>query len=160
MGNSNTKLRSQWHDGMAKWIGGQPWTYFVTFTTPYEMSTKSARRLMDRTHHSWCLLTDGACKLIYFMERNELRDGCHLHALAHVPDQFRELHLYTAMVDAYQAMAGAKVKRNDNGKITWEGRARIDMRRYNGRKDAGGYAAKYASKNNGPDNWDILLPNK
>lgn len=112
------------------------------------------------------------------MERNELRDGCHLHALVHVPDQFRELHWYTTMIDAYQAMAGAKVKRNDNGKIIWEDgtvindgygerrvygygdRARIDMRRYNGRKDAGGYAAKYASKNNGPDNWDILLPSK
>ena len=160
MGNSKTKLRSQWHDGMAKWIGGQPWTYFVTFTTNYELSTKSARRLMDRTHRSWSLLTDGRCKLIYFMEANELRDGCHLHALVHVPDQFRQLHWYTTMVDAYQAQAGATVKRNDKGKITWEGRHRIDMRRYNGRRDAGGYAAKYASKNNGPDNWDILLPSK
>ncbi len=92
------------------------------------------------------------------MERNELRDGCHLHALVDVPDKFRELHWYVTLVDAYQAMAGATVIRNDNGKVTWEGRSRIDMRRYNGRKDAGGYAAKYASKSNGPDNWDILLP--
>lgn len=160
MGSAKAKLRTEWHNGMAKWIGGQPWTYFVTFTTPYEMSTKSARRLMDRTHRSWSLLTDGHCKLIYFMERNELRDGCHLHALVHVPDKFRQLHWYVTMVDAYQAMTGAKVIKNEKGKVTWDGRARIDMRRYNGRKDAGGYAAKYASKNNGPDNWDILLSTK
>ena len=63
MGNSKTKLRSQWHDGMAKWIGGQPWTYFVTFTTNYELSTKSARRLMDRTDRSWSLFTNGRCKM-------------------------------------------------------------------------------------------------
>lgn len=147
-----------WREGMADWLGSLDWTFFATFTTPYEMSTASARRLMERTHDSWTRLTDGQCTVIYFMEPNELRDGYHLHALVKVPPVFTHATLFGALCDSYKAMAGGTVVKNDHGKLTFSGGARIQLKPYNPKRRSGAYVTKYITKKNGPDHWDLLLP--
>jgi hypothetical protein len=113
---------------------------------------------MERTHRSWKVLADGDCRVFFVMERNQLRDGHHLHALVHVPDRFHQPHLYGALIDTYQVMVGATVERNDGGKLKWKGRGRIDLRKFDKRKNAAGYCLKYMMKdrNSPSDGYDIL----
>ena len=145
--------------GYATWLNGMPWTFFVTFTVPYVngLSTAAARRLMERTHTTWKAMANGDCKFFYVTERNQLRDGHHMHALVSLPSHFTHPHMYGGLIDAYQAMVGAKVERNDKGKLTWSGRGRIDIRKFDKRKNAAAYCLKYMMKaKNGPGDYDLL----
>lgn len=128
-------------------------------TAPYPkgLSLPAARRLAERTHKGLKELADGDCRMFFVMERNQLRDGHHMHALLYMPDRFHQPHLYQAIIDTYQAKVGAKVERNDRGKLTWSGRGRIDVQRFDKRKNAAGYCLKYMMKaRNGPADYDLL----
>ena len=134
------------------------WTFFATFTTPYEMTLPSARRLADRVHSMWGRMADGQCRILWVAERNELRDGHHLHALVWMPENFRQPHLHAALCEAYSVAAvGGKALSNDGGKVTYERRARIDLQRYDKRRNASGYLTKYMTKSRDLLDWDILL---
>jgi hypothetical protein len=134
------------------------WTFFATFTTPYEMTLPSARRLADRVHSMWGRMADGQCRILWVAERNELRDGHHLHALVWMPEHFRQPHLHAALCEAYSVAAvGGKALSNDGGKVTYERRARIDLQRYDKRRNASGYLTKYMTKSRDLLDWDILL---
>jgi hypothetical protein len=133
------------------------WTFFATFTTPYEMTLPSARRLADRVHSMWGRMADGQCRILWVAERNELRDGHHLHALVWMPENFRHPHLHAALCEAYSVAAvGGKALSNDGGKVTYERRARIDLQRYDKRRNASGYLSKYMTKGRDLLDWDIL----
>ena len=154
-----------------------PWTFFVTMTAPYPngLSLPAARRLAERTHKGLKALADGDCRMFFVMERNQLRDGHHMHALLYMPARFHQPHLYQAMIDTYQAMVGAKLEQNDGGKLKWSNgsvyddgyskrrvsgygdRGRIDVQRFDKRKNAAGYCLKYMMKaRNGPADYDLL----
>lgn len=139
------------------WMDAQDWTYFATFTTHYPMTLKAARRLAGRTHASWAKMTGGDCRLLWVAERNELRDGHHLHALVAVPDAFRQPHLYSALIEAYQIMAGAKAVQIDKatGKTKYTQRSRIDLQSFDKRRNASGYLTKYMTKGSQLLDWDI-----
>lgn len=139
-------------------MGGMDWTFFATLTTPYQMTLKSARRLAERTHTSWSRLAAGDCTMLWVAERNELRDGHHLHALIRVPDAFRQPHLHAALCEAYQVQTGGTVARIDKatGKTTWSRWSRIDLQAYDRRRNAGGYLTKYMTKANSLLDWDLI----
>lgn len=133
------------------------WTFFATFTTPYEMTLKSARRLAGRVHSTWGRMSDGQCRILWVAERNELRDGHHLHALVWMPENFRHPHLHAALCEAYSVAAvGGQAISNEGGKVTYKRRARIDLQRYDKRRNASGYLAKYMTKGRDLLDWDIL----
>lgn len=153
--NPSQKLAKAYGD----WLNTMPWTFFVTMTAPYPngLSLPAARRLAERTHKGLKALADGNCTMFFVMERNQLRDGHHMHALLHMPERFHQPHLYSGIIDTYQAMVGAKLERNDGGKLTWSGRGRIDVQRFDKRKNAAGYCLKYMMKaRNGPADYDLL----
>jgi len=112
---------------------------------------------MERTHKQWQALSNNTCTIVYVMEPNELRDGYHLHALVDMPVRFRKPQYFHQLVDSYQAMTGARIVTNDNGKLRWDGYARLHMVKYDNRKRTGYYMTKYMTKKNGIDNWDILI---
>lgn len=142
---------------MCTLFDGMEWTFFATLTTPYEMSLPSARRLAERTHLMWTRMAGGQCRLLWVAERNQLRDGHHLHALVCLPDQFRQPHLHAALCEAYSVAAvGGKAITNEGGKVTYERRARIDLKRYDKRRNASGYLSKYMTKSSQLLDWDIL----
>jgi hypothetical protein len=146
------------HQALSTWMGDMDWTFFATLTTRYPMTLKSARRLAERTHTSWSLMTGGDCRMLWVAERNELRDGHHLHALVAVPDAFRAPHLHHALCEAYQAMAGTgTVERIDKatGKAKYTQWSRIDLQRYDKRRNASGYLTKYMTKANELLDWDL-----
>lgn len=97
--------------------------------------------------------------MLWVAERNELRDGHHLHALVKVPDQFRDKHLHYALCEAYQVCTGARAKSIDKvtGKVTYNRWSRIDLQEYDKRRNAGGYLTKYMTKGSEMLDWDLLI---
>lgn len=146
-----------WRDGIGTMVDGRPWTFFATFTTPYEMSLKAARRLCDRVHGSWSRLSDDQCTMFWVAERNECRDGHHVHALVDVPEKFRAPQLYGSLIESYQWMVGAKAETIDRetGEVKYTGRGRIDLRKFDNRRNATSYLTKYVTKGDLAD-WDFL----
>ena len=62
------------------WLDTKTWHFFCTFTTPYEMSLNSARRLMERYHKK--LRENGLYASFFWVaEKFEIKDGFHTHGL-------------------------------------------------------------------------------
>jgi len=155
--------QKSYFDGYSKWINTQKWSFFPTFTTAYPMSPKSARRLMDRTHLAYKNYA-GQCTLFWTTEPNELRDGWHIHGLLLLPGSLMNKkgylykHHFNNLVDIYTKMAGSKLVTNNNGKLIYDKRHRVDLRKFDSRKNAGAYALKYIMKaNKGEADYDLLL---
>lgn len=112
------------------YLQGKRWTQFATFTTSLPISLKSARRLMDKV--AVRVLRDGEC-MFWAAERFDLgREGFHVHALIdtrHSPKQVE---------DWYSKRYG-----------------RADVRRYDRKRGAAGYVAKYMTK--AVFDYDMLL---
>jgi len=127
-------------DEYANWIASYPWTWFVTFTTPYELTLKSARRAMERYFTHTSNLTLNPQMLFWVAEPFECKDGYHTHGLFYSDITFKKA------VEAYQITSAAK--RHGNY-------ARIHLSRYNPRKAAARYCAKYLLKRY--SDYDLLL---
>jgi hypothetical protein len=150
-------------DSYAEWINQTDWSFFCTFTTHYELTLPSARRLMERTHQKY-LNYFGECQLFWVAEPFECKEGFHTHGLLKVPETalnkskvLPKFH-FQNVVDMYQSMVGGKVLKNDNGKLTFDKWNRIELKKFDQRKNAGRYACKYIKKSQyGKGDYDILI---
>lgn len=117
---------------LSEWIGSKQWTHFVTLTSPYFLSTTSAKRLAQRTLDRWKLITSSDAEMVYCIERNTDGGSHHIHALvdfkAEVPD-----HLFTSLVDA---------------------KGNIHIRAYDHTLRGAQYVTK--NVNERTDNWDFI----
>lgn len=129
------------------------WNFFITGTTGYELTLKSARRLAERYHSNL------PPKSLFFWvgESFELKDGYHIHGLIKIPDvpagKVSPI-LFNRMVDKWQIATGNKVVENDHGALKWEIWNRIDLQPYMKHVGAHGYCAKYINKSKG--DYDLL----
>lgn len=147
----------------ADWINSQDWHFFCTFTTGYELTMKSARRLMDRTHDHWKKYLN-ECTLFWVAEPFEVRDGYHTHGILRVPPNLittkgtlQSFH-HKNLIDIYQQMCGALVTKNSKGKLTFDSWHRIELAKFDNRKNAGAYATKYITKSQyGKTDYDLLI---
>lgn len=158
-----TKIKNQSIDAYAEWINSIDWNFFCTFTTGYPLTLKSARRLMERTHKSYSKYL-GESTLFWVAEPYELKDGYHTHALLKVPEiatnskGLLSPRDHRNLIDLYQQMTGNKAVKNDAGKIQWETWNRVELRKFDKRKNAGAYATKYIMKSErGNGDYDILI---
>ena len=141
-------IQSSEIDHYEDWINSIGWTFFCTFTTRYDLTLPSARRLMERTHKRF-LEYSGECTFFWVAEPFELKDGFHTHGLMKLPksminkDGSIPIHHYRSLIDLYQKMAGGKMIANDKGKLTFDNWNRIDLSKFDKRKNAGKYALKY-----------------
>jgi len=76
----------------AKWLDGQDWDFFCTFTTKYTLTEHSARRSMERLYdritQKW-----GGSRFFWASEPFDRKDGCHTHGLLYFHDrQWKELN--------------------------------------------------------------------
>lgn len=144
----------------ADWLNTIDWTFFCTFTTRYELTLKSARRLMER-YHEGLKIYAGECKLFWVAEKYEMKDGFHTHGMLSLPKEMKEPMHFTNMCDLYQLKTGSKPVSNHNGKLDFgSGRNRIDLQKYDKRRNAGKYATKYILKSansEGGGDYDILV---
>lgn len=122
------------------------WTHFVTLTTRYELTEKSARRLAGRWFHrvSEISARRGAPETLiaWFCEAHKTRNSQHIHLLLLAKVQFRELH------QEWQVVTGAK-KQGDS--------AHCRALAYISDFGASYYCAKYITK--GFNDWDIDFRN-
>lgn len=105
--------KREWYDKYSEWLQGMKWTWFVTWTTPYELTLPSARRLVERTAHAWREL-DHSVRVFWVAERFELKDGYHLHGLVYAR---KGEELFGEFCQVYQAMARGRVVGNADGKV-------------------------------------------
>lgn len=105
---------------MAKWLQDERFNFFCTFTTPYELTPASARRMMG--NYGRRLKENGIYAFIFWVtEFFELKDGCHLHALMRInnaADDFLELAAQIAK-DVWQQVSIYKgqVSTRKDGKL-------------------------------------------
>jgi len=73
------KTKSEIKQEYGEFLDGIEWDYFCTFTTPYELTLKSARRLSGRIAKAVNIPRAG--KMFWGAEKFECKDGYHIHAL-------------------------------------------------------------------------------
>lgn len=116
------------------------WDYFFTGTTGYELSLKSARRLLDRYARN--LGQFGSGRIFWAAEPFDLKEGYHVHGLLELSSEIVD---YRQLVEVWQVVTGAWKRRNKGGwtKDSWN---RIDMQAYDPKRGAAGYLSKYITK--------------
>lgn len=135
----------------ADWIDGMDWNWWCTFTTQYELTLPSARRLMERYAkilRSYHLQTE----IFWVAERFECRDGWHIHGLMRNQSYSNQPPiepgvLFDILRHTYQKACGSKVESNDKGKLSYDTYNRLQLKKYNASKGgAGAYCTKYILK--------------
>ena len=163
-----SRKRDAW-SAYSQWLSSFEWTWFATFTTPYELTMKSARRLIERTVDQWRKI-DPTCRVFWVAEKFELKDGFHLHALVYAKNG---TELFSQFVQTYQAMARGKVVGNSDGKAVrsadrytdgvvdrhpkpkW---CRIELRKFDPKRAASQYLVPYIFKKQETGEYDFLWP--
>lgn len=126
-------------DVWSEYIETIPWNFFCTFTSSYELSLKSARRVMEK-YHAKMTIAGRDDWMFWVAEKFKLKDGYHLHALikTSLPWDKESLWLLWQDVSVY---SGQVSKRSD-GKVF----NRCDIQKRNFKKRAGSYMCKYLTK--------------
>jgi len=132
-------------DAVASFLDTWKWDYFGTFTTQYELSIKSTRRLMSVYSAQLNLfncrhgLIDEPTLVSWFAEVNPNRGGHHIHALIKstisVQDQFQ----------IWQKVSGAQWPKGPSNRVKIESYIRT--------LGANHYVSKYITKEH--CDWDI-----
>ncbi len=143
-------------DAWIKYLEHLDWDYWFTGTTGYSLSLKSARRLVNRFYEG--LKVDGA-RMFWVAEKFEVKDGYHVHALVKIPNKYGTLDpenkmLYLEVLNMWQSSVGNKAVSNHDGKIDWKDWSRVDLQKFDKRRGAGSYCAKYVFKESA--DYDLL----
>lgn len=118
-------------DELSKFVASQPWDYFVTFTTKYELTLPSCRRLMERFHNRIGQESLTKNRLFWVAEHFEAKDGYHAHGLLATEVPFDSLR------KIYQIVSGARKKKET---------FRIHLAKYDPALGAAKYCSKYILK--------------
>jgi len=132
------------------YLNDQHWDYFLTGTTRYSLSQRSARRLAER--YFSMLTSDTTDRMFYVSERFELKDGHHIHALLRTQTNF------TSLIDLWQYATGNSSTLSGAGTFSWHktGWNRIQLKTYLPRIGAAGYCSKYILKRSA--DYDLFAP--
>jgi hypothetical protein len=96
-------MNKEYPKTLSTWLEQFDWNYFVTFTTPYYLSLRSARRLMERFWSRSTKTYPGNNQCLFWVaERFECRQGYHIHGL------FLSNAPYKLIIDNYQIVTGSK----------------------------------------------------
>ncbi len=133
---SNIKIKQAW----TEMLGAHDWSFFLTPTTSYELTLKSARRSAERFFERVKYL--GGKMMFWVAERFPNKPGFHLHILLSCSNQ-----IWPALLaKQWQAVSGGMPLGQNN---------RIDIKTYDPRKGATYYVSKQiASKYS---DYDIIF---
>ena len=140
----------------AEWLESQEWSHWCTFTTKYELTLKSARRLMQRYFEG--MRKDGFNPTLFWVaEKFELRDSWHTHGMLKCNLKADEPIRFKPLTHLYQHVCGHK---REEGTLRYDGWSRCNLQAYDKAKGgAGKYATKYVMKdqNNQHAEYDLLI---
>jgi len=142
---------SNYKQGYIDWLGGLEWDFFMTGTTRYDLSLKSARRLAERYFK---FIKQPGDLMFWVAEKFEVKDGHHIHTLLrHTAEDQAE---YVRLINLWQCATGNKALNIDGQGINWDKTKwnRVDLQRYDPKRGAAGYVSKYVFKANA--DFDIL----
>lgn len=148
------KYRSTKVQDLADYLGSLPWDFFMTGSTGYELTLKSARRLAERYSNN---LPAGS-KFFWVAEKFECKDGYHIHGLVQLAEsnlKNDKTRSFWTMGQLWQLATGNKCIENDGDKIKWEIWNQIDNSPYMKGLGATGYCAKYINKRKA--DYDMLI---
>lgn len=141
-----SKIRKDTQQVYAEWLQKFEFTHFVTLTTHYTLTIKSARRLVERWHQK--LEKHGYTPFIFWVaEKYECKDGYHIHLLLKLGRKI-EPHEFKFICELYQICAGTSKYEMVDGKMQREKWSRIDIQKFNPKLKAGWYVTKYVLKEN------------
>lgn len=118
------------------WLSDYQWTYWATFTTRYQLTLPSARRLMHRLWNNKDFIQAGSSRFFWCAEPFDTRTGYHTHGLLYVPDVLTKKNVSII----FQHACG-------NLDISTEEWHRVQLQTYNPKLGAGYYCGKYITKN-------------
>lgn len=135
-------------EAYATWLNGHEWGHFVTYTTAYELTQKSARRAMERNFD--LLSKFGKSKVFWASEPFDAKEGQHVHALIQTAPNVR----VGDIAEVWQIASGnrpkigtarhaAKMAKRAGEKSKWN---RVDIQKYIPSKGAHSYVGKYIMK--------------
>ena len=130
------------------WLKAQPWSFFCTGTTRYELTLKSARRLAERFYKA--IMNQGEYVTMFWAaEPFDVKEGHHIHFLVYFM-RFPGPGLFRTLVDLWQWTTGNKAlfihagtNKIEWDKVSWNA---INLRSYDRKRGAAGYTAKYMNK--------------
>ena len=149
MATNVVNFKQQQATDMANFLQTQEWSRFCTFTTPYELTLPSVRRLCGRFHDRATkrVFRGKAPRLFWVAEKFQAKDGYHTHALLYYDKEIFGNDLLAELDDCYQVVSAAK--QNGNTKF------RVQFTNYDKRKAAGKYCSKYLLKKY--SDYDLLV---
>lgn len=107
---SITPIKQDVKSAWAEWLNSKAWTYWTTFTTRYELSLPSARRLAERI--AKFTLDGNDTYMFWVAEEFDVRDGQHIHALIKTDISWDELRRFglrygRCYIESYDPAIGA-----------------------------------------------------
>jgi hypothetical protein len=130
------------------WLKRQPWTFFCTGTTRYQLTINSARRLAERFYSAINNQSDRVV-LFWASEPFDVKEGHHIHFLVYIAG-IPSNELFDTLVNLWQWCTGNRILFIYAGtnRVEWEKNSwnAINLRSYNEKKGASGYCAKYINK--------------
>ncbi|MBA7553801.1 hypothetical protein ES705_46400 [subsurface metagenome] len=141
--NNSFLYQQQTKQAYVAYLDTFSWDFFLTGSTRYELTLKSARRLIERWYERVRL--EGCTTLFWVAEPFELKDGHHLHGLLELPNCGKQY--YKLMIDWWQWATG-------NGEGTKEKWNALNLQTYDTKRNAGSYCSKYVMKDR--SDYDIL----
>jgi hypothetical protein len=132
----NVSLKVAGANGIADYLKEQDWKRFCTFTTGYELTLPSARRLMERFYNraSDKVFDSMPIKLFWVAEKFEVKDGYHTHGLLNYPVKYEEqFNVMEVLTETFRV-------------VSKQSNARVNLSKYNKKRSAAKYCAKYLLK--------------
>jgi len=140
----------EYAQSLSNYLQNQDWKRFCTFTTTYELTLNSARRLnerfYDRVKHQ--VFDNLPVRLFWVAEKFESKDGYHTHGLLDYPQSYEDaLDLLPVLKLSYEIVAQEKPTKfdilyGDEHKY----KPRASFLRYDAKKAGALYCTKYLLK--------------
>jgi hypothetical protein len=136
--------------------------YFATLTTQYTLSLASARRAVER--FASIVKREGAtCRIVWFAELYECKDGYHLHALLSTSACRNDLNKWWSLASKANMSHAVRIAKDNEvnfysgGKDTKQLDNRSSFSKLKSGGKGGKYAAKYVAKGGANVDYDIIL---
>jgi len=133
----------------ADWLESMDWDFYCTFTTNYELTLKSARRLMGRLHKKLEQNHSGT-RFFWVAEPFDCKEGFHTHGLLHFDDRS---YKNTSVTDGrsldFELLRRSWLKVNPSKSNCY-----ATLERFQPTKGATSYVGKYMNKHR--SDYDLL----
>lgn len=136
-------------ENYANWLESMEWDFYCTFTTDYELTLKSARRLMGRLHKK---LNDNFSRSNFFWvaEPFDLKEGFHTHGLLKFHDRsYRNTTVTDGRSLDFELLRKSWIKVNPKSRGCF-----ASLERFQPARGATSYVGKYLNKHR--SDYDFL----